>query len=226
MTTLDLSTLTLRACSHDTRADGVCAMEAVAWLAGERHSDRPKCACPIIGSFVRAFNDRLPDDGTRTRLLLPLVPRLVGSRSTYAIEQRRAFLAVDWVVRAAAPRALSATGNADLVEFAARLRALPELVDVAGTEATYALASAARKATTAYHTVGRDVFFNAEAVSDIADAVIDNAVYACGVIGGSSNTAAAAAGSAGDAAYPGLWDEAVALIERMLDIREDAPSTP
>ena len=36
--------------SHTTFAQGLCAMEAVAWLAGEKHSDRPSCTCPVIAS--------------------------------------------------------------------------------------------------------------------------------------------------------------------------------
>ena len=50
----DLDTITLDSGSHDRRTDGVCVMEAVAWWAGEDHSDRPECVSPVIGAFLRS----------------------------------------------------------------------------------------------------------------------------------------------------------------------------
>ena len=77
----------------------MCAMEAVAFVAGELWSDHPECACPVIGAFMRAWNDGLTDDAERTALLRPLVPKLVGTRGSKAIEQRRATMAADWLIR-------------------------------------------------------------------------------------------------------------------------------
>lgn len=79
---LDLDAITLRHGAHNTRDDGVCALEAVAWLAGEEHSDRPGCVCPVVAAFVRVWNDALPSDGDRDRLLKPLLPAMVGTAST------------------------------------------------------------------------------------------------------------------------------------------------
>ena len=56
-----------------------------------------------IGAFLRAWNDHLPTDADRDRLLRPLVLRLVGSRSTPEVETRRSWLAMDWLVRTYAP---------------------------------------------------------------------------------------------------------------------------
>ena len=39
--------------NHKAREDGMCALEAVAWLAGEPHTDHPKCVSQVIGAFVR-----------------------------------------------------------------------------------------------------------------------------------------------------------------------------
>ena len=63
---------------HALRSQGLCATEAAAWLAGEPHSDSPKCLCPTIASVLRDWNDRLvtPD---RNRILKPLLPKLLGS---------------------------------------------------------------------------------------------------------------------------------------------------
>ena len=48
----DLDAITLARGAHDRRTDGVCVMEAVAWRAGEDHSDRPECASPVIAALV------------------------------------------------------------------------------------------------------------------------------------------------------------------------------
>lgn len=91
--------------AHPTRSDGMCAMEMVAWLAGEPHSDEPQCACPVIGALVRACNDVMDDDG-RTRYLRPLVPVLVNSRSGASVERARGLLVLDTLVRQLVPAAL------------------------------------------------------------------------------------------------------------------------
>ena len=93
----------LRKGSHQGREDGVCAMEAVAWLAGEPHSDQPQCACPVIAAFVISWNDSLPTDEDRNRILKPFIPKLVGSRITAKVEERRSYLALDWLIRVHAP---------------------------------------------------------------------------------------------------------------------------
>ena len=93
-----LRTMNLANGSHRDRSNGLCAMEVVAWLAGEPHSDHPACACPVLSAFMRSWNDAMPD-ADRTRLLRPLLPKLIGSASTQAVAERRAYLALDWLVR-------------------------------------------------------------------------------------------------------------------------------
>ncbi len=63
--------------SHDTAEDGVCLMEAVAWIAGEEHSDHPKCACPVLTSLGIEINDSTDDFGRQ--LLIQAIPALIGS---------------------------------------------------------------------------------------------------------------------------------------------------
>lgn len=87
---------------HADRSNGLCAMEVVAWLAGEPHSDAPVCASAPIAAFMRSWNDTLRDED-RDRLLKPLLPRLLHTRSTPEVEDRRAWLAFDWLVREFAP---------------------------------------------------------------------------------------------------------------------------
>jgi len=46
----ELNNIVLRYGSHGTSDKGMCAMEAVAWLANEPHSDRPACTCSVIAA--------------------------------------------------------------------------------------------------------------------------------------------------------------------------------
>ena len=70
MTSLDdevFEELVLMPGAHVDVSRGLCAMEAVAWLAGEEHSDAPQCACPALTSIVQRLNDRW-DHGQRQSL--------------------------------------------------------------------------------------------------------------------------------------------------------------
>lgn len=82
-----LDRMSLSAGSHGSIEAGACVMEIVAHVAGDPWSDSPPCACPIIAAFLRSWNDALPTNADRDRLLKPLVPFVVGTRSTPAIEQ-------------------------------------------------------------------------------------------------------------------------------------------
>src|SRR3990167_10562700 len=96
---------TLYAGPHPKNGNGhvkACAMEAAAYIAGEPWSDHPECVCPVIGAFMRAWNDGLPDD-ERTSLLLPLIPRTIGTRGSKPLEERRSLMAADWLVRTHTP---------------------------------------------------------------------------------------------------------------------------
>ncbi len=121
----------LRRGSHPTRNDGMCAMEMVAWLAGEPHSDEPECACPVIAAFVRACNDTM-GDAARSRCLRPLVPMLVNTRSTPAREAERGLLVVDALVRRLVPEALRRQRRSDELRLFAQL---PAITDQEGLQA-------------------------------------------------------------------------------------------
>jgi hypothetical protein len=56
----------------------LCIMTFTALLAGERHTDAPRTASPLIREFAIALNDALPD-ADRQRLK-PFAPRIVGTR--------------------------------------------------------------------------------------------------------------------------------------------------
>ena len=111
--------------AHEEFEAGYCAMELVSYMAGEPFSDHPECACPVISTFMRSWNDGIRDKEVRTRLLKPLLPKLIGTRSTKEAEQARAMLCVDWAVRVVTPAWLDLTPS--LADHAATLRSLPTI---------------------------------------------------------------------------------------------------
>ena len=123
----EVLTTSLDSGGHKNISDGMCVMEAVAYVAGEPWSDHPACACPVISTFLRSWNDALPDE-QRTDLLRPMIPLMVGTRSTPSVEQRRATMAADWLVRVHTPAWLRLAG---LTVQADALAGLPEITDFA-----------------------------------------------------------------------------------------------
>ena len=121
---LNLETLHLLSGGHNDRHDGVCLMEAVAWFAGEHHSARPQCSCPVLTRFGMSLNDGASDEDRQ--LLKPLIPKLVGTRADRSVERKRAYFLADRAVRLFAPIALRARGK---VQLASELETLPPIVD-------------------------------------------------------------------------------------------------
>ena len=122
----------LKYSSHASREQGMCVMEAVAYVAGEPHSDRPKCVCPVIATLLRSWNDALCSDADRTRLLMPLIPVVIGTRADKATEERRSYMALDWLIRVNLPAFLDLLPA--LQPHAATIRALPEIIDPASAQ--------------------------------------------------------------------------------------------
>ena len=148
---MDLSTVRFGMGTHSaittpTGNRDMCIMEAVAYMAGEPWSDAPACASPVISAFLRTWNDSL-SDADRDRLLPAAVwvPRLVGSRGDDATEERRAYLALDWLVRVHTPAWLDLVPS--LAPHAAALRALPEVLDTPSAQAAGSVVRAAQAAT-------------------------------------------------------------------------------
>ena len=130
-----------------------CVMELVSWVAGEPWSDAPECACPVITAFMVSWNDSLPSDADRDRLLKPLIPFIVGTRSTPEIERRRSLMAADWLVRVHTPAWLRA---AKLEDQANLLEALPEITDMAQCPSLMPALEAVRKDAAAAWDAARD----------------------------------------------------------------------
>ena len=104
---------------HSTAEDGLCLLEATAWLAGEPHTDHPACASLVAGGIGRRLND-IADDETR-QLLLPYAPLLIGTRGD-GLDKLRANRWITWSRGTRLPRLLDAL---DQPVHATTLRDMP-----------------------------------------------------------------------------------------------------
>ena len=202
--TIDIETLELLNGAHGSRSEGVCLLEAVAWFAGEPHTDHPACVSPVLSAFGRSWNDALPDD--ERQKLKPYVPRLVGTSGDAAADTRRAWMTTDWLVRVHTPAWLRLAG---LDEQAAQLEALLELVSADQIPPIKPVLEAVRKDAAAAGAAARDAAGDAawaaarDAARDAAGAAAGDAAWAAaGAAAGAAarDAAGAAAGAAARAA--------------------------
>lgn len=198
MTKLEQIT-TLDRGAHD-EGDAMCAMEAVAWLAGEPWSDAPQCASPVIAAFMRSWNDALTD-ADRTRLLLPLLPDVIGTRTSDADEETRAWMAADWLVRVNLPAWLDRTPS--LAAHAKALRGLrPIMSSAVAADGQSVIIAAGAAAWAAARSAGGSAAW--DAARDAAGAAARDAARAAAW----SAAWYAARDAAGDAARAAVWSAA------------------
>lgn len=199
MTTENLMNLNLTYGTHESPEDGMCLMEAVAFMGGEEHSDHPVCACPVIAAYARNLNDQMGEgaegDALRAKHLLPIAQKLIGTRSTPEVERKRAFYFADRAVRLFAPLVLEAAG---FTEEAETLRSLPEIVGEQTARAADAAASAAEAASAA--SAAADAAYAASAAEAAYAAYADAAFAAFAADAWAGRAAAGAAAWAGRAA--------------------------
>ena len=195
---LDLDTLTLKAGAHNPDTGEMCLLEAVAFVAGEPWTDHPACASPVIAAFLRSWNDTLGDE-LRNRLLKPYVYRLVGTAASPEVEDARAWMCLDWLVRSYTPVWLRAAG---LVEQASRLEGLPEFQAGMSVLSVRPAIEAVRKDAAAARAAAGDAAW-AAAWDAAGDAARD--------------AAGAAAGAALKPAVTELQASALVLVYRMID---------
>lgn len=187
--------------SHASPKEGLCALEWVAYIAGEEHSDSPVCVDPVLRRFGIGLNDAMPDE-IRQRLR-PYLARMIGTAGDGRSKERRWKMA-DWAIHHAAPLAQEAIGREDLAE---KLRAAPKVVD--------------RKSGEKAAEIAREVWAANYAAANAADAAnAANAAYHA-----AATTTAAAADAADAAAYAyaarsamweRLWPSIADLLEAML----------
>lgn len=91
---VNYQTAKLAAGKHDEPADGVCVMELASMIAGERFTDHPRSVCPVIGAFLRSYNDAVDDE--RRQDLYRLASLAIDTRDSWMIEHRRAERCREW----------------------------------------------------------------------------------------------------------------------------------
>jgi hypothetical protein len=171
--------------SHTNPEDGRCAMEWVAFIAGEPHTDQPACVDVALRRFGVGLNDNLPDD--LRQQLRPYLARMIGTADD-GRTQERLYLLADWAIRHAAAAAQDAVGRTDLGD---RLRAIPSIVDK----------SSAKSAEEVAREVHADAYAAAYAAADAAAAAAAAYAYADAAYAAYAAAAAAAYAAAAYAAY-------------------------
>jgi hypothetical protein len=198
---LDLDSIVLDLGKHATPDDGMCVMEAAALYASEDFTDAPECVSPVIRAFCVSWNDAIPDAETRTRLLRPFIPKVIGTNTGREDDERRAWMACDWLVRTFTPAWLR---RARLDAEAAALEALPELTATELVDAALPTIREARERAAA-------AWAAAWAAGDAARAAAWAAAWAAGDAAGAAAwdaARAAARAAAWDAAGAAAWDAA------------------
>jgi hypothetical protein len=180
-----MAAITLEKGAHRRRVDGMCLMEAVAFLTSEQHTDRPVCVSPVLGEFGRGLNDVLPDD--RRQALLAFIPSLPGTAGD-GFDEARSYMALDWLIRTWLPAWLDLSPACR--EDAARVRELGSIVDLVSAE----------RAVPVVHKAGETAAAARDAARDAAWAAARDAAWAA------ARDAAWAA--ARDAARDAAWDAA------------------
>jgi hypothetical protein len=94
MSPASYQTIKLSKGKHASPEDGACVMELASMLAGEPFTDHPATVCPVIGSFLRSYNDSI--DERRRQSLYEYASRVVGSRCGQRVQEARAERLAEW----------------------------------------------------------------------------------------------------------------------------------
>lgn len=160
---------------HNSRGEGVCAMELDAWLAGRPHTDRPPCVSSVLSNFARTWNDNLggdTEDGIRIRneLIRPLLPRFLGTAGD-GQDSARGYLAFDWLVRVFTPAWLGL--NVPTGEWAQALRDLAPIGNLAAAQAALPILSRAEDSAGAAWSAARSAATLQASARDLLERMID-----------------------------------------------------
>jgi hypothetical protein len=94
MSPVRYQTIKLSKGKHTDPEDGACVMELASMLADEPFTDHPASVCPVIGSFLRSYNDSI--DSARRQALYEYASKVVGSRADAKTQQKRAARLAEW----------------------------------------------------------------------------------------------------------------------------------
>lgn len=121
------------------RTAGFSVLEAVAYWAGQRHTETPATLSPVLAAFARRWEHGLRSAGERAmpKQFIPALPNTVDP----AVDEARALLAVDWLARHAVPVWLDHAGVAGWPD---RLRAMAPIRSAADCDDVYDQITAAQ----------------------------------------------------------------------------------
>src|SRR6516225_1672504 len=125
--------------AHASFEEGACALEWVAYIADEGHTDAPECASPVLRRFTISLNDNWSQE--QRQKLIPFLPRMVGTAGD-GQDKARSYLALDWLIRIYTPAWLDLAG---LTVEAQELRDLRRIVDMVTAEAAGSVVQNAQK---------------------------------------------------------------------------------
>jgi hypothetical protein len=94
MSPASYQTIKLSKGKHTDPDDGACVMELASMLADEPFTDHPASVCPVIGSFLRSYNDSI--DSERRQGLYECASGVVDSRTDAKTRQMRAERLAEW----------------------------------------------------------------------------------------------------------------------------------
>jgi hypothetical protein len=189
--------LRLKRGGHKTSVEGLCLMEAVAFFAGEPDSEYPQCTSPVLAEIGRRLNDLLSDE--ERQLLIPLIPRLLDTRSTTEHDSGRACLMIDLTIREIVPMGLHAVGWTDLAD---QLRSIGPIIDPASAAAASEVVQAVQEEafTRASASYASYASYASDGSSDASDASYASASAAYAAYAAAASAAYAASAAAAAAA--------------------------
>lgn len=81
---------------HKSPREGACVMELASMLAGEPFSDHPASVCPVIGAFLRRYNDTVGDK--RRQALYRYAALVVGTHASEDVRRARLHRVHTWTL--------------------------------------------------------------------------------------------------------------------------------
>ena len=134
MSPVSYQTIRLSKGKHTDPEDGACVMELASMLAREPFTDHPVSVCPVIGSFLRSYNDSI--DAERRQSLYEYASKVVGSRASAEIREARAARLAEWAEEVQRSRRMWFLVGSPLRAIS-RLRRPP--IDAIGTYAVHSI---------------------------------------------------------------------------------------
>ena len=82
---MKLTEVTLKKGKHDSTGKEMCFMEAVAFFAGEEHTDEPKCVCPVLVRYLQVLNDGFEEE--ERQLLKEYINKVIETNDGNSIKR-------------------------------------------------------------------------------------------------------------------------------------------